>query len=273
LHETGRRHGFRLGIFAALAVTLVALYPQFRLIIERGGDWNGSYAIFSQDEVAYSAYVNALMGGRPRRNDPYTGRDDREGAPQHESLFSIQFIPAYLIAYTARALGISAATAFILLTATVAFLSTLALFWLIRLVTKDEGLAAAGALVVVCLGTFAVLYAPLRALAGLDTTYTFEYFPFLRRYVPALPFPLFFVFCALVWRAVTSAERRAARTAGLLAGATFGLLVFSYFYLWTAAAAWAICFVLLSLAARREGYRKTLAPFAPVALIDRKSVV
>lgn len=273
LHETERRLRLLPGVFAALAVTLLALYPQFRLITERGENWNGSYAFFSQDEIAYSAYVNALMTGRPRRNDPYTGRDDSPAAPQHESLFSIQFVPPYLIATPARALGINAPTTFILLTALVAFLSTLALFWLIRLVTKDEKLAAAGALVVICLGTYAILYAPLRTLAGLDTTYTFEYFPFLRRYVPALPFPLFFVFCALVWRAVTSADKRAQRTAGLLAGATFGLLVFSYFYLWTAAAAWLTCFVLLSLVARSEGYWKTLAPFVPVTLVALATLV
>lgn len=273
MHETGRRHSFRLGVFAALAVTLVSLYPQLRLIIERGKDWHGSYAIFSQDEVAYSAYVNALTNARPRRNDPYTGRDHSTEAPQHESLFSIQFVPPYLIALPARALGLDATTMFILLTAVVAFFSTLALFWLIRSVTEDERLAAAGALVVVCLGTFAILYAPLRALAGLDTTYTFEYFPFLRRYVPALPFPFFFVFCALVWRTVTSAEKRAALAAGVLAGATFGLLVYSYFYLWTAAAAWASCFVLLLLIARPESRLKTLAPFAPVALVALAALV
>lgn len=263
MHERERRPGWRLGVFAAISVTLLALYPQLSLVRERGRDWNGSYAFFSQDEVAYSAYVNALIMGRPRRNDPYTGRDDSLEAPQHESLFSIQFVPAYMIALPARALGLSAPTAFIILTAAVAFFSTLALFWLLLLVTRDERLAAAAALVVICLGTYAVLYAPLRALAGLDTTYTYEYFPFLRRYVPALPFPFFFAFCALVWRAT---ERRASRAAGVLAGATFGLLVFSYFYLWTAAAAWLACFILLSVVARRGGLWKTLAPFVPVAL-------
>ncbi|HEY0376209.1 MAG TPA: hypothetical protein VGC87_04560 [Pyrinomonadaceae bacterium] len=273
MHETGRRHSFRLGVFAALAVALVSLYPQLRLVTQRGANWNGSYAIFSQDEVAYSAYVNALAAGRPRRNDPYTGRDDSVETPQHESLFSIQFVTPYLLALPARALGLSAPTTFILLTAAVAFFSTLALFWLIRLVTGDENWAAAGALVVVCLGTFAILYAPLRSLAGLDTTYTFEYFPFLRRYVPALPFPFFFVFCALVWRAVTSTEKRASLAAGLLAGATFGLLVFSYFYLWTAAAAWVMCFALLLLVARRESLWKTLAPFGPVALVALAALV
>jgi uncharacterized membrane protein YozB (DUF420 family) len=58
-----------------------------------------------------------------------------------------------------------------------------------------------------------------------------------------------------------------------LAGVTFGLLVYSYFYLWTAAAAWLGCFVLLSLVARVEGYRKTLAPFVPVALLALAALV
>ncbi len=70
-----------------------------------------------------------------------------------------------------------------------------------------------------------------------------------------------------------STEKRASRVAGLLGGATFGLLVFSYFYLWTAAAAWLGCFVLLSLIARPAGYRKTLAPFFTVALVALAALV
>jgi hypothetical protein len=250
LHDTTRRVRWRLGIFAALAVTLVALYPQFRLQLARGRDWNGSYAFFSQDEIAYSAYVNALIEGRPRLNDPYTGRDDAPDAPQHESLFSIQFAPAYAIAIPARIFGLSAPTSFIALTGLVVFVSTLALFWLLWMTTNDERVASAGALVVLCLGTFAILYAPLRMLFGLDTTYTYEYFPFLRRYVPAVAFPFFFVFCALVWRALTSQDTRARLIASLLAGVSFAFLVFSYFYMWTAAAAWLGCFALLWLIAR-----------------------
>jgi hypothetical protein len=250
LHNTTRAHGWWLGIFAALAVMLLALYPQFRLQLARGHNWNGSYAFFSQDEIAYSAYVNALIEGRPRRNDPYTGRDDTPLSPQHESLFSIQFAPAYALATPARYLGLKATTIFIALAGLVAFASTLALFWLIRLAINDERAAAAGALLVLCLGTYAVLYAPLRMLFGLDTTYTFEYFPFLRRYVPALPFPFFFIFCALVWRALfQNQSKRMPLLTPVLAGASFAFLVFSYFYMWTAALAWLACFALLWLVA------------------------
>jgi hypothetical protein len=255
LHDTTRPVRWRLGIFAALAVTLIALYPQFRLQLARGRDWNGSFAFFSQDEIAYSAYVNALIEGRPRLNDPYTGRDDAVNAPQHESLFSIQFAPAYALAIAARALGLNAPFIFIALTAFVAFASTLALFWLIGMATDDERLASAGALVVVCLGTFAILYAPLRLLFGLDTTYTYEYFPFLRRYVPSVAFPFFFLFCAHVWRALTSQNKRTRSLTSVLAGAVFALLVFSYFYMWTAAAAWFVCFATLWLIARPSNER------------------
>ena len=273
MHENQRAFRWRLGFLAALAVTLIALYPQFHLQITRGKDWNGSYAFFSQDEIAYSAYVNALTQGRPRRNDPYTGRDDTPGMSQHESLFSIQFVPAYSIAIPARLLGLSAPTTFIVLTIVVAFASALAVFWLLAMMTADETLAAAGSAVILCLGTYALLYAPLRMLVGLDTTYTYEYFPFLRRYVPAMAFPLCFVFCALVWRALTNARTRASFHAALLAGVSFSLLVFSYFYLWTAAAAWLASIAVLWLIARWTDRKTTLKALAPIALVGTVALV
>src|SRR6266498_1011869 len=94
--------------FATLAITLLAIYPQINMWLARGKDWHGSYVLVQGDENAYSAYINALIDGRPRRNDA-------PGAPQPESLFSIQFIPAYAVALPARALHISASTAFIVL--------------------------------------------------------------------------------------------------------------------------------------------------------------
>ncbi|HEX8707208.1 MAG TPA: hypothetical protein VF723_03015, partial [Pyrinomonadaceae bacterium] len=90
LERRERTPRWRSGILAAVALTLLALYPQLDLRLSRGPEWNGAESIFSQDEVAYAAYLQALIEGRPRRNDPYTGRDDRPGSPQPESLFSIQ---------------------------------------------------------------------------------------------------------------------------------------------------------------------------------------
>ncbi|HEX8708051.1 MAG TPA: hypothetical protein VF723_07410, partial [Pyrinomonadaceae bacterium] len=212
------------------------------------------------------AYLQALIEGRPRRNDPYTGRDDRPGSPQPESLFSIQFIPPYALALTARACGLNASSAFVLLTGLVAFLSTLALFRLIGSITGDEGLAASGALLVLCLGTFALVYGPLRLLFGQETTFTFSYLPFLRRYLPAAPFPLLFVFCALVWRALSLRGGRAARAA-VLAGLVFALLVFSYFYLWTAALGWFGILALLWLAARPAARADALRSLGIIAAL------
>src|SRR6185295_3880408 len=61
---------WKRGVFAALAITLIALYPQLNLWITRGKQWHGSYVMTQGDEVMYSAYANALIDGRPRKNDP-----------------------------------------------------------------------------------------------------------------------------------------------------------------------------------------------------------
>lgn len=55
--------------------------------------------------MAYASYLKALIDGRPRKNDPYTGRDDSADHPQPESLFSIQFAGPYTIAILARISG------------------------------------------------------------------------------------------------------------------------------------------------------------------------
>ena len=95
---------WKWGALAALAMSIIAMYPQINLWIARGTAWQGSYVLTQGDEVAYSAYINALRDGRPRRNDPFNGYDDLPGKPTYESLFSIQFLPAYAIALPARAL-------------------------------------------------------------------------------------------------------------------------------------------------------------------------
>ncbi|HEX8130934.1 MAG TPA: hypothetical protein VF527_17670 [Pyrinomonadaceae bacterium] len=237
--------GWRWGVAAALALAVVALVPQWHMWRERGRVWHGADFSFFFDEAAYESYTNALIAGRPRLNDPYTGRDDATATPQAESLFSIQFIPAYAVALPARLFNLSAAAVFIILWPLAAFATTLALTRLVNAVIGDERTAAALALFVLCFCTF--IQKGVRTLRGLETAYL--PLPFLRRYLPAVPFAFFFIFCLLVWRALTTDDRRASLTYASFAGLTFALLVYSYFYLWTAAAAWLACLVVLWLAA------------------------
>lgn len=251
---------WRLGFVVALALALLALYPQFNLWRLRGAEWNGAYAYNDLDEVAYAAYLNALIEGRPRRNDPYTGRDDKAGQSQPESLFSIQFIPPSALALVARVTGMNASWAMILAAAIGGAGAALALFWLIAAVTNDERLAATGALVVLCLGTLACAQGAIGYLFNNGEAY--PYLPFLRRYLPALPFPIFFVLCAFVWRALAKESKRAALTAAVAAGLSFAVLVFSYFYLWTTAAAWLACLVALWVIVRPDKYRRDIKALA-----------
>jgi hypothetical protein len=246
-----RTFSWRPGVLAAVAMTLLALLPQAHLWYTRGGDWQGAYASFDGDETAYAAYLNALIAGRPRLSDPYAGVDDRAGAPLAESLFSIQFVPAYALALPARALGLDASTVFIALSPLVAFAAALALFWLLAPLIADARVAACASIIILCLGAVASGQVSLAPLLKLHASHV--YLPFLRRYVPALPFPFLFIFCALVCRALAQASRRAAIGYAAAAGATFALLVYSYFYLWTTAAAWLACLALLRLAAGRDG--------------------
>jgi hypothetical protein len=241
---------------------LLALYPQLHLWYVRGEDWSGVYALIDTDEVAYSAYLNALIDGRPRRNDPYTGRDDQPGRPQPESLFSIQFAPAYALAFVARALGLSATTVFILLACLAALASSLVIFRLVAVVTGDERLAAAAVLFVLCLGTLAAGQGAIQELNGSQAAY--HYLPFLRRYIPAIPFPFYFALCLLIWRMLTCEDKGAALRSAILAGLTFALLVYSYFYLWTAAAAWLACLAILWVLMRPAGSGRALRLFGVI---------
>ncbi|MCA1612985.1 MAG: hypothetical protein LC800_02285 [Acidobacteria bacterium] len=234
----------------------LSLYPQVRLWRERGAEWNGEYALFYSDEPFYAAYVNALRAGRPRRNDAYSGRDRAGAGPLPESILSAQFVAGYAVALPARLFGLSTATAFILLAPLVAFLSSLALYRLVLRLTGDAWVAAASVPFVLCLGALVNFQGAIRTLTGTPPIYT--YLPFLRRYVPGAAFPLLFVFCACVWRALAAVRRRGAISWALAAGACVALLVYSYFYLWTAALAWLAVIGLLWSLARREESRRVL---------------
>src|SRR6266567_6693566 len=89
---------WKLCALVCLAMALLSLIPQLHLWMVRGRDWNGAYVSPTGDEVIYSAYINALIAGRTRKNDPFAGKDSTSKYPLPESTFSIQFIPAYVIA-------------------------------------------------------------------------------------------------------------------------------------------------------------------------------
>ena len=256
---------WRLGILAAVGMAFLALVPQLHLWLLRGNDWQGSYASFDFDEIAYSSYLSALISGRPRRNDPYTGRNDQPEKPLPESLHSIQFVPAYATALPARFFNLSAGTTFIVIRVFGAITATLALFWLLALLTRDELIAASGAIVVLCLGGLAG--EPNDAYKILSLRWLGESLPFLRRYVPALVFPLFFVFVIWIWQALHSQDSKPRLARALLAAIALALLIFSYFFLWTAAIAWLLIIALLWLIARGGRSRTSIFIFAIVAIV------
>lgn len=262
---------WRWGVLAGVAMMILALYPQLNLWAIRGHDWNGTYAYNDIDEVAYAAYLEALIEGRPRRNDPYTGRDDAPGLRQPESLFSIQFIPPYAIALLARPFGLSASSMMIITGALAAFATALVLFRLIGMLTNDDRVAATGALVVLCLGTLACAQGAIVQLLGRGWAY--PYLPFLRRYLPALPFPVFFIFCALVWRSIRNENKRAFYAYAVGAGLSFAVLVYSYFYLWTTAAAWLLCFACLLVIAKPLGWKRDFRSFAVTGALAAASLL
>jgi hypothetical protein len=237
-----------------MAISFLALMPQIHFWLVRGPDWNGAYATLQGDEFLYSAYINALIDGRPRRNDPFAGRDSIPKSPLSESTFSIQFIPSFVIARLARGYGASASSAFIALIGAAGLLASLSLFWLLDSITRDSRLAAVGVMFVLCFGALAGGQGLIGLLLKPDVM--FLGLPFLRRYQPSAVFPLFFVFCALFWQALNLENRRRAWLYSTLAGLTLAVLVFSYLYLWTAAAAWFACLALLWLYLRPKGERR-----------------
>jgi hypothetical protein len=215
------------------------------------------------DEAYYAAYVNALIDGRPRRNDPFGGQDDSPTHRLPESLYSVQFLPAYAVAIPARLFRISASTAFIILTPTTAFLAGLSVFWLLFHVSGDYRIAAAGTLFVLCLGGFFGSY----EIFGQPLDIAFPGLSFLRRYEPAVAFPLYVIFALLIWHSLTTSKTRHSRVYAFAAGVTLAVLIYSYLYLWTAAVAWFACISVLWLFLRHADRSKTLWVVALIGAI------
>src|SRR4051794_36627775 len=98
---TERSSIWKFVLAPTLIVLFLAVYPQLNIWSVQGTGWHGAYVVSNYDEVAYSAYVNSLIDGKPRRNDPFIGKTDLP----YESLYSIQVVPAYSIAVPARLIG------------------------------------------------------------------------------------------------------------------------------------------------------------------------
>ena len=229
-------------ILTCAFLVFVVLIPQIYLWAQRGSEWNGAYALLDTDEFGYSAYVNALIHGRPRRSDPYTGTD---GA--FESLVSIQFVGPYILSTLSRLFGFSAATAFILAIPISVIATALSLFWLLSEFNPRH--AALATLVIISLGVL-TSFNPLNLLAGGSFG---GGFPIFRRYMPGLTFPFLMMFCLFLWRSVA----KDARWLGG-AGLCFLVLVYSYFFIWTAALAWAFVLLLLWLVLKPNKKRTLL---------------
>ena len=76
-----------LALVMGIVLAMLNCYPQVRLIYHRGWNWEGNYALTDHDEVGYSAYLQALIDGKPRKNDPYLKYEDSSQTPLHESFY------------------------------------------------------------------------------------------------------------------------------------------------------------------------------------------
>ncbi len=290
---------WRFGLVAGIFMALFCLYPQMKMVYLRGSDWNGHYAYNDIDEVAYASYLRALIDGRPRKNDPYSGRDHATETPQPESLFSIQFAAPYTIAIPARIVGVEAPWAMTIAGALAGFLAALATFWLLGRVTGDNWYAMAAALGVFAFGTLAAGEGAVSEV--FFDGFSYPYFPGFRRYIPALGMPAFFLFVGLIWKLVNrqlpvssrqfpvsdsdnglvSEDGEAQLADGalrqqvssnphvaysLLAIASFAYCVYTYFYIWTTAAAFLGCVFLVWLIERPEGWKEDIKRLSAVGV-------
>lgn len=254
------------GVAAGIILAVICLSPQIEMICLRGSDWNGHYAYNDIDEVAYAAYVRALIDGRPRKNDPYTGRDNTIEDQQPETLFSIQFAAPYTLAIPARTLGISTPSAMILAGAIAAFFSAFAVFWILENAFGDRWFSLAGTLGVFCFGTIAAGEGAILEL--LFDRAPYPSFPGFRRYVPAIALPAFFAFVGILWKATGGRHGSAPRPiSALLAALCFAYLVYSYFYLWATAAAFIFCLIAVWSVARPPGWAQAIKQLLFIGLL------
>jgi hypothetical protein len=244
----GRPGSFNVGklkawALATLPMLFFALGPQIILWYDRGAQWQGQYATFHADEYLYSAYLNSLIEGRPRRNDPFTGSVDPHKSSLPETAFSIQFVPSLTLASIGKVFRLSASSMFIALAVFGALSASASVYWLLSSTTQDDLVAARGTLLVLILGTLAGGQGLIGVVLKLDIVALG--LPFVRRYQPAFAFGGFFIFCSFIWLALNAASTRKRVLYSALSGLVLITLTFSYLYLWTAAVAWLGCVVVL----------------------------
>lgn len=258
---------WRWGFVVAVAMALIALFPQIYFCVYRGDQWHGANAISHPDEVAYSTYLASVIRGNPRRFDPFTHRGSENDPNAPESLFSIQFVPPYALGLPAAWLGLRASHVFIILPPVCALATSLVLFWFFWLLTRNDRFSAGAVAIVLGFGAAIagqgivrhVLNLPYlipQSISNAVAPASIYHLPFLRLYQPAVAFPLFFVFCGLVWKTLTGAKRSPGAAAA--AGLVLVLLIFSYFFLWTAAAAWLVALCGLVLIFDKAGRKRIL---------------
>ena len=76
--------------------------------------------------------------------------------------------------------------------------------------------------------------------------------------MPSFAFPFFILFLIIVWACGTTRDSRKQVVLSVTAAAIFLILIFSYFYLWTAAIAWLCILAGLWLVLRPDRYRQKL---------------
>jgi hypothetical protein len=247
---------WRYGVFVGAFLALLSLYPQFYLKYHRGEDYNGAAFFFDTDEAAYASYLQALIDGRPRNNDVYSGK----GTPQeYETFMTIQFLPAYTVSIPARLLGVSSETVFPFVSVVCAFLTSLSVFWFISRVTGNAKFSAVATLFILLLAAMAAGFSIIKGAFELGSSGF--YLPFLRRYTPAAAFPLIFVLISSIWFGLKSSNIRATYSYALIAGACISWLVYSYFFLWTAMLAWLFCIFLLCFLFQPENRKHQFITF------------
>ena len=252
---------WRFGLIAAIFLAIFSLYPQMKLWYVRGGEWQGNYAYNDIDEVAYASYVKALADGRPRKNDPYTGRDDSPQTPQKESLFSIQFAAPYTLAIPARSFGIPTPWMMIVGGAVAAALTALAIFWFLFGLSGSNWYAMSGSIITLAGG--ALFAGEGAAQEVFFDGFSYPYFPGFRRYIPALAMPAIFYLVGLIWRLLSTDEPDSHSGDSFppfllfsLSLAAFAYAVYSYFYIWTTAIAWFGCLGIFWLVARPAAFKR-----------------